>query len=147
MWPRWWSTRGPRSTPPAAGTRNAAAAAEPGSDPERRPLKIRDTSVRFSPPLPRDDLRQRLERDQVVALHELVRVAQRDPHPAREGREAVMALERVHPHEPVRLAGDPPELGVELAQVAALPAVRDDHHGRTAREPAPSPGVVVAPQR
>ena len=82
-----------------------------------------------------------------MALNEDVRVAERDPHPAGERLEPGVALERVHPHEPVGLAVQAPELGVEEREVAALPAVRDDDGDGTARQAAAAVLLVVGPER
>ena len=88
-------------------------------------------------------LGQRLERDQVVPLHEPIDMHQRRAHAAGQRLEAVMPLERVDPDHLVRLAGEPAQLAVELLEIAALPAVGGDHDRRPAGDPAPPPLAVV----
>ena len=94
-----------------------------------------------------EDAAQALEAGEVVAGEEAVDVRQRRAHAAGERLVVGVALERVHPDDGEGRAREALHLPADELGVVALPAVRDDHDDRAARQRAPAPDVVVGLQR
>src|SRR6476469_4675405 len=88
------------------------------------------------------DLHQQLlEGGQAVAGKQPVNVRQCRRDSRLDRRVPVAAGVRVHPQHPVRQPAQPRDLLAEQGRVTTFPAVREQHDGRPAREPALAPAV------